>query len=123
MPVALLEAMACETPTILSRLPRYEEIVRHEESTYFVQPNPEALAAGIIRLLDDPQLRGRIVEQGRRIVAEQADLDEQASIVERRYRALTATTPPRAFKLSALLSAVFAAGRAYPTLRRPQQPA
>ena len=123
MPVALLEAMACGTPTILSRLPRYEEIVRHEESTYFVEPDREALAAGIIRLLDDAQLRTRIVEQGRRIVAEQADLDEQAAIVERRYRALADTTPPRAWRVSALLSAVFAAGHAYATLRRPHQPA
>ena len=89
MPVALLEAMACETPTILSRLPRYEEIVQHEESTYFVEPDPEALAAGIIRLLEDLPLRARIVEQGRRIVAEQADLDEQAAIVESDYRALS----------------------------------
>jgi glycosyltransferase involved in cell wall biosynthesis len=119
MPLALLEAMACETPTILSRLPRYEEIVRHEESTYFVEPDPEAVAAGIIRLLDDPELRGRIVDQGRRIVAEQADLDEQAAIVERRYRALTATTRPRVFRVSAVLSAVFAAGRAYLTFRGP----
>jgi glycosyltransferase involved in cell wall biosynthesis len=122
MPLALLEAMACETPTILSRLPRYEEIVQHEESTYFVEPEPEALAAGIIRLLDDPQLRGRIVEQGRRIVAEQGDLDEQAAIVERRYRSLAATTRPRAFRASALLSTVFAAGHAYLTFRRPRQP-
>jgi glycosyltransferase involved in cell wall biosynthesis len=122
MPVALLEAMACETPTILCRLPRYEEIVQHEESTYFVEPDPEALAAGIIRLLDDSRLRGRIVEQGRRIVAEQADLDEQAAIVERRYRALAAATRPRAFRVSALLSAVFAAGPAYLTFRRPHQP-
>jgi glycosyltransferase involved in cell wall biosynthesis len=123
MPVTLLEAMASGTPTILSRLPRYEEIVRHEESTYFVEPEPEALAAGIIRLLDDPQLRARIVEQGLRIVTEQGDLDEQAAIVERRYRALTATTPPRAFSVSALLSAVFAAGQAYLTFRRPHQSA
>jgi glycosyltransferase involved in cell wall biosynthesis len=123
MPLALLEAMACETPTILSRLPRYEEIVRHEESTYFVEPDPEALAAGIIRLLDDPQLRGRIVEEGRRIVAEQADLDEQAAIVERRYQALTAAIRPRAFRVSALLCGVFAAGRAYLNFRRPHQPA
>src|SRR5215471_423473 len=106
MPVALLEAMASGTPTILSRLPRYEEIVRHEESTYFVEPNPEELAAGIIRLLDDPQLRARIVEEGRRIVAQEADLDEQAAIVERHYRVLAATTRPRAVRGSALLSGV-----------------
>ena len=123
MPVALLEAMACETPTILSRLPRYEEIVQHEESAYFVEPDPEALAAGIIRLLDDPRLRARIVEQGRRIVAEQGDLDEQAAIVERRYQALTATTRPRVFRVSALLSSVFAAGQAYLAFRRPREAA
>jgi glycosyltransferase involved in cell wall biosynthesis len=123
MPLALLEAMACETPTILSRLPRYEEIVRHEESTYFVEPDPEALAAGIIRLLDDSQLRARIVERGRRIVAEQADLDEQAAIVEGHYQTLTATTRPRAVRVSALLCAMFAAGRAYLTFRRPHEPA
>jgi glycosyltransferase involved in cell wall biosynthesis len=121
MPLALLEAMACETPTILSRLPRYEEIVRHEESTYFVEPDPEELAAGVIRLLDDSQLRRRIVEQGRRIVAEQADLDEQAAIVERHYRALAATTRPRAVRIPALLSGVLAAGHAYLTLRRTRQ--
>jgi glycosyltransferase involved in cell wall biosynthesis len=123
MPVALLEAMASGTPTILSRLPRYEEIVRHEESTYFVEPDPEELAAGIIRLLDDPQLRERIVEQGRRIVAEEADLDEQAAIVERRYRVLAATIRPRAFRVSTLLSGAFAAGHAYLTFRRARQPA
>jgi glycosyltransferase involved in cell wall biosynthesis len=118
MPVALLEAMACETPTILSRLPRYEEIVRHEESTYFVEPDPAAVAAGIIRLLDDPQLRERIVEQGRRIVAREANLDEQAAIVERRYRALAATIRPRVFRVSALLCTLLAAGRAYLAFRR-----
>lgn len=123
MPVALLEAMACETPTILSRLPRYEEIVQHEESAYFVEPVPEALAAGIIRLLDDSQLRETIVERGRRIVAEQADLDEQAAIVERRYRALAATTPRRVFRLSAVLAGVSAAAHAYPTFRKRQRSA
>jgi glycosyltransferase involved in cell wall biosynthesis len=123
MPLALLEAMACETPTILSRLPRYEEIVRHEESTYFVEPDPEALATGIIRLLEDPGLRARIVEQGQRIVAEQADLDEQAAIVERRYQELTAATRPRAFRLSAVLSAVFAAARAYRSFGTTDKPA
>jgi L-malate glycosyltransferase len=122
MPLALLEAMACETPTILSRLPRYEEIVQHEESTYFVEPDPEALAAGIVRLLEDSQLRGRIVEQGRRIVEEEANLDQQAAMVETRYRAITANSRPRVFRLSAVLPTVFAAARAYLAFRRSRRP-
>src|SRR3954447_3040134 len=118
MPVALFEGMACGTPTILSRLPRYEEIVRHEESAYFVEPDPEALAAGIIRVLDDAGLRMRMILEGRRIVAEQANLDEQAALVERRYRSLLVTTRPRRVRLSALFPAVRAAGLMYLKFRR-----
>jgi glycosyltransferase involved in cell wall biosynthesis len=121
MPLALLEAMACGTPTILSRLPRYEEIVQHEESAYFVDPEPEALAAGIVRLLADPELHARIAERGREIVEQQADLDEQVARVESRYQALLATTRPRMFKLSAMVSGAFAAGYVYLTFRRPHR--
>jgi glycosyltransferase involved in cell wall biosynthesis len=105
LPQALLESMACETPQILSRLPRYEEIVRHEESAYFVDPDPGSIAAGIVRLLEDETLRSRIATQGRRIVEEEADLDEQAARVESRLRELVDATRPRTFRLSALLSA------------------
>jgi glycosyltransferase involved in cell wall biosynthesis len=105
LPQALLESLACETPQILSRLPRYEEIVQHEESAYFVDPNPESIAAGIVRLLEDEELRAKIARQGRRIVEAQANLDEQAERVERRFRELVAITRPRTLRLSALLSA------------------
>jgi glycosyltransferase involved in cell wall biosynthesis len=108
MPQALLESMACETPQILSRLSRYEELVQHEESAYFVDPNPESIAAGIIRLLEDETLRARIARQGRRIVEQEANLDEQAAHVERRLQELVATTPPRTLRLSALSSAALA---------------
>lgn len=117
MPQALFEAMACGTPTILSRLPRYEEIVRHEESAYLVDPEPESIAAGIVRLLEDAALHDRIAEGGRRIVTEQANLDKEAARVESRYRELLATTRPSAFRLSALLSAGSAAVRAYASQR------
>lgn len=113
MPQALFEAMACGTPTILSRLPRYEEIVRHEESAYFVEPEPEAIAAGIIRLLEDPALRATIAESGRRIATEQANLDNEAARVETRYRELAGSVRPRAARPSTLLGAAFAGARAY----------
>jgi glycosyltransferase involved in cell wall biosynthesis len=115
MPQALLESLACGTPQILSRLPRYEELVHHEESAYFVDPNPESIAAGIIRLLEDEGLRARIAEQGRRIVEQQANLNEQAAHVEDRLRELAATTRPQTLRVSALFSAALAA------LARPRQ--
>jgi glycosyltransferase involved in cell wall biosynthesis len=105
MPQALLESMACETPQILSRLPRYEELVHHEESAYFVEPNPDSIAAGIVRLLRDETLRSRIARQGRLVVEQHANIDEQAARVERRLRELVAATPSRMLRLSALLPA------------------
>jgi glycosyltransferase involved in cell wall biosynthesis len=118
MPQALFEAMACGTPTILSRLPRYEELVRHEESAYFVDPEPEAIAAGIVRLLEDRALRATIAEGGRRIATEQANLDREAARVETRYRELAASVEPRAVSPSSLLGAGFGAARAYFTRRQ-----
>ena len=94
LPQTLLESMACRTPNILSRLPRYEEIVRHEESAYFVDATPEDIARGILRLLREPHLRAQIVANAETIVQREADLDEQAARVERRYRELAATVKP-----------------------------
>jgi glycosyltransferase involved in cell wall biosynthesis len=105
LPQTLLEAMACETPNVLSRLPRYEELVRHEESAYFVDPTPEGIAAGVTRLLGDAGLRERISRNALAIVRAEADLDEQVRRVERRYRELSATVPRRAFSLSRMWSA------------------
>jgi glycosyltransferase involved in cell wall biosynthesis len=113
LPQALLESLACGTPQILSRLPRYEEIVQHEESTYFVDASREGIASGIVRLLEDAQLRNTIAKRGRLVVERQADIDEQAARVENRFRELAATTPRRTVSLKALCSAAFDATRAY----------
>jgi glycosyltransferase involved in cell wall biosynthesis len=100
LPQSLLEAMACETPSILSRLPRYEEIVRHEHSAYFVDATPEAIAAGVIRLLRDPDLRARISRNALEIVAREGNLDDAASRVLQRYRQLISSVPAQVFSVS-----------------------
>src|SRR5207248_11360309 len=105
LPQTLLESMACGTPNILSRLPRYEEIVRHEESAYFVEPNPADIAVGILRLLTDPALHGRISDRAREIVYAEANLAEQADRVEHRYQELAATIRPAVIRPAALLAA------------------
>jgi glycosyltransferase involved in cell wall biosynthesis len=94
LPQTLLESMACGTPNILSRLPRYEEIVGHEDSAYFVDANPEDIARGILRLFGAPDLCSKIAANAETIVRREGDLDEQAGRVERRYRELAATIKP-----------------------------
>lgn len=93
LPQALLEGMACGVPNILSRLPCYEEIVRHEQSVLFVDADSESIAAGISRLLGDTALRGRISHNARRIVEREADFDREVERVERSYVTLLAHPP------------------------------
>lgn len=119
LPHALFESLACGTPQILSRLPQYLELVQHEESAYFVDPDQSSIAAGIVRLLDDAPHRAGIAERGRQIVEEQANFDEQAARVETRLRELATTIPPRAIRFTTLVPAGFAAARAYWRFRRP----
>jgi glycosyltransferase involved in cell wall biosynthesis len=117
LPQTLLESMACETPNLLSKLPRYEEIVRHEDSAYFVEATASAIASGIIRLLGDDLLRARLARNALDIVRREGDLEEQSRRVERRYRELAAKVSPRVVRASALL----AAWRSFPGWRQISQ--
>jgi glycosyltransferase involved in cell wall biosynthesis len=85
LPQTLLEGMACGAPSILSRLPRYEEQVTHGESALFVDISPESIADGVIRMLEDATLRERIASAGRGIVVAHADFDRDADRVEAKY--------------------------------------
>lgn len=65
-----VEAMACGVPLVATTGGALPEVVGREgETGLLVPPNdPGALAAGITRLLDDPELRARLGEAGRRRV-------------------------------------------------------
>jgi glycosyltransferase involved in cell wall biosynthesis len=90
LPQTLLEGMGCEVPNILSRLPRYEEIVGHEQSAYFVDSSPQEIAEGVIHLLSDCELRDRIARNGLEVVRAQADFAREVSRVEAKYYELLA---------------------------------
>ncbi|MBP9501666.1 MAG: glycosyltransferase family 4 protein [Candidatus Promineofilum sp.] len=63
----LLEAMACGTPVISSDASSLPEVARHGESeaAMLISPHDEsAWSAGMIRLLGDPELRGRLIAAG-----------------------------------------------------------
>ena len=85
LPQTLFEAMACEVPNILSRLSRYEEVVAHEESAYFVNISPQDIADGVLRLLSNSELRNKIVTNGLQIVKSQADFKTEVDRVEEKY--------------------------------------
>ena len=64
--IALVEAMAAGLPVVASDIPGYREVVDHGVEGLLVPPrDPEALAAGLVRVLTDPDGARRLGEAGR----------------------------------------------------------
>ncbi|CAN5134189.1 glycosyltransferase family 4 protein [soil metagenome] len=64
--ITLLEAMACETPIVCSRMAGFRDVVKHEREALMVPPRDHrAMAEALTRLLDDETLRARMGKAGR----------------------------------------------------------
>ena len=63
-PLKLFEYLAAGKPIVASDLTSFREVLRHEENSLLVEAgSPDALAAGIRRVLSDRELAGRIARQ------------------------------------------------------------
>lgn len=79
-----LEAMAAGTPVVAVAKGGLPEVVRDGETGLLVaSPEPELLAAGIARILDDPALARKLCEGGRKFVAANYSLESQVRRIER----------------------------------------
>lgn len=75
-PIKLVEFMAAGLPILSTRLPVVEELVQHQESAWLVRPNsPFALAQGVRRLAQDPELRRSLGQQAQRQARERLHRD------------------------------------------------
>jgi GT2 family glycosyltransferase/glycosyltransferase involved in cell wall biosynthesis len=82
----LLEAMAAGTPVVSTDAHGNRDFCRDGENCLMVESRPDAVAAALGRLFEDPELRGRLVEAGRRTVAEYAwekRIDQLEEFIER----------------------------------------
>ncbi|MEF3276047.1 MAG: glycosyltransferase family 4 protein [Chloroflexus sp.] len=67
----ILEGMITGVPVVSTNIPVVNELIRDGEDGILIPYNDSAaLAAAILRLLDDPELRARIIAGGRRTVSE-----------------------------------------------------
>jgi colanic acid/amylovoran biosynthesis glycosyltransferase len=86
IPVVLMEAMACRRPVIATAVAGVRELVRDAATGLLVSPGREdELADALQCLLEDPALRHRMGEAGRRYVAHEYDIDGSAELLSRLF--------------------------------------
>jgi glycosyltransferase involved in cell wall biosynthesis len=75
----IAEALASGRPVIGTRVGAIPELVRHGQTGFLVERrNPAELAARILELLRDPDLRRQLGEAGRRLALE--EFDQQTNV-------------------------------------------
>jgi glycosyltransferase involved in cell wall biosynthesis len=83
------EAMACETPVVATSVGALPEVVGTEGAGRLVPPrDPEALAAAIRELLEDPEQRAEMGRKGRQRVEELFSWEKVAERTVSVYREL-----------------------------------
>jgi glycosyltransferase involved in cell wall biosynthesis len=79
IPVALMEAMAMEIPTVSTFVSGIPELIEHERSGLLVdEKDVEGLADALQRLIGDAALRERLGKNGRQKVLREFDVDKSA---------------------------------------------
>jgi glycosyltransferase involved in cell wall biosynthesis len=82
IPVALMEALACERAVIATRVSGIPELVHDGVSGLLVEAGDAiALAEALARLKHDPELRARLGAAGRRTVLAEFDLNANSALV------------------------------------------
>jgi glycosyltransferase involved in cell wall biosynthesis len=80
IPVSLMEAMALRVPVVTTPVSGIPELVKDGLSGVLVRPgDPEALAAGILRVLTDDALADAIGAGGRSVVEDRHDINAIAA--------------------------------------------
>lgn len=73
---ALLEAMACGLPVLVSDIPANVGVIEHEQNgLMFAVGDPDSLAGAVMLLLDQPELRERVGRAARLTIESRYSLD------------------------------------------------
>ena len=77
LPISLLEAMSAKLPVVGTAVMGIRDVIRNEKTGLLVPSNnPERLAEALIRLLNNPDLRKELSENGYRYILENHDKDK-----------------------------------------------
>jgi len=96
IPVALMEAMACELPVVASRISGIPELVEDGVSGILVPPgDPDAIAAALEHLATRPERRAHMGAKAREQIQEFYDLTQNSRVLAQRIQAACDRCGPR----------------------------
>lgn len=94
MPMTIIEAFACGTPVIATRLGAMQTIIEHERTgLHFQTGSPSDLATQVKRLWSQPEWGQRLGMAGRQMFEQQYTADENYGQLLRIYDAAMSTSP------------------------------
>jgi glycosyltransferase involved in cell wall biosynthesis len=77
VPQVVLQALAMCKPVVASAAGGIPEVIEHERTGVLVPPNdPQALADGVLRVLDDPRSAAIWAQTGRQLIQDHYGLDQ-----------------------------------------------
>lgn len=87
--VAAVEASACGIPVIASNIGGLPEVVLHKKTGFLTPPKDHyLLAEAIVKLIENPDLRKKFGEEGRKFVSEHYDWRENCQRMHNLYQTL-----------------------------------
>ena len=88
VPLAVIEAMACEKPVIISKIPILEEFAKENNSVKIEKGNLKQLNAAILKLYEDQEKRNFLGKNARLYVEENFDIRKIAEKYKTVYKNL-----------------------------------
>lgn len=88
IPLAVIEAMACEKPVIFSDLEILKELGKNDNSVIIEKDNQKQLTDAIFDLYQDREKRERLGKNARKYTQENFDIQKIAGIYEEIYKTL-----------------------------------
>lgn len=85
--MAILEAMACRVPVIITRQCNFPEVDRYKGG-FIIDPDEKQLTRSLLELLDFPEARRQMGENGWRLVREKFTWDKIAEQIIEMYESL-----------------------------------
>ncbi|NIJ53721.1 glycosyltransferase [Dyadobacter arcticus] len=84
--IAVLEAMTCKIPTVVSDRVGFGDYIRRYESSYFTPLSSEGVAAGILKILQDKSYAEELRNRAYRMVTENFDIKVVANHLLEEYK-------------------------------------